>query len=386
MKHETFAVSAPSRELNKALKLMTAVVDRAATIPILTMIRVTAKDAALTFRVTDLDIEAEYSIAIEPGAPLDFVISPGILSRLIQGHDGQVAFAADGEHITITIGDMKARLRPLAPPEDYPILAANWGPTQVAVSHDVWSRLLQVCRPAISTEETRYYLNGIYIARPYKPVNDDRTLVGVATDGHRLGMQRTGVLWPFEGMIVPRKTCKILASLLKDMKEGEVLSRQSVAREVRTSDGRAGTGGFHATKFEWRAGDWLLRSKTIDGTFPDYTRVIPTYGDDCLIEVLLSTTAIRRLAMGRTTIVVAPDKNEMWVKPDPGLDMRVSIPIEGARGPTFGLNVAYLNDFGHLGPALRVRGNTPGDPLLIQTEDDATTLVIMPMRVEAHDQ
>ncbi len=154
------------------------------------------------------------------------------------------------------------------PPEDYPLMAGGELPHSFPLAASELKTLIDRTRFAISTEETRYYLNGIFLHATKS--SDTPVLRAVATDGHRLA--RVEMPLPegaagMPGVIVPRKTVTELRKLIDE-------TDQEIG--VALSD----------TKIRFTFGDAVLTSKLIDGTFPDYDRVIPT-GNDKILEVEL---------------------------------------------------------------------------------------------------
>src|SRR6202035_526538 len=150
------------------------------------------------------------------------------------------------------------------PPEDYPLMAGGELPHGFTLQATELKTLIDRTRFAISTEETRYYLNGIFLHSTTS--SDNPVLRAVATDGHRLA--RVEIMLPegaagMPGVIVPRKTVTELRKLIDETEQeiGVALSE---------------------TKIRFTFGDAVLTSKLIDGTFPDYDRVIPTNNDKTL--------------------------------------------------------------------------------------------------------
>ena len=152
------------------------------------------------------------------------------------------------------------------PPEDYPVMSAGELPHHFALSAAELRSLIDRTRFAISTEETRYYLNGIYL---HATKNNEVPVVrAVATDGHRLA--RVEMTAPegaagMPGIIVPRKT---VLELRKLVEEGDGEDEVQIA--------------LGDTKIRCAIGEAALTSKLIDGTFPDYDRVIPANNDKIL--------------------------------------------------------------------------------------------------------
>src|SRR5262245_32516615 len=239
--------------LLKSLGHVHRVVERRNTIPILANVLIKADNSKLAFKATDLDLEVTEAIAAEVG-PAGSTTVPAhmfyeIVRKLPEGT--QVLLEASGDRAVLATRAGRSRFTLQTLPEsDFPDLAAG----------DL-KRLIDKTQFAISTEETRYYLNGIYLHTA--GTNKAPTLRAVATDGHRLAQFELALPAGAAGMpgiIVPRKT---------------------VAEMQRLIGGAEGEGAVELSqgKIRFTLGETVLTSKLIDGTFPDYGRVIPTGND-----------------------------------------------------------------------------------------------------------
>jgi DNA polymerase-3 subunit beta len=239
----------------KALNHVQSVVERRNTIPILSNVLVRAMSGAVKLTATDLDVEiieeAPAEVTQEGAATVPAHMLYDIVRKLPDGAQLELDQGPDRGRVTIVSGRSRFALQAL-PPEDFPDLAAGEPANRFALPAASLKLLIDKTRFAISTEETRYYLNGIYLHE----VAD--TLRAVATDGHRLARAQVPLPEGAKGMpgvIVPRKTVLELAKLI-EAEEGEIAVALSPAK-VRFS--------FNGL---------VLTSKLIDGTFPDYERVI----------------------------------------------------------------------------------------------------------------
>src|SRR5204862_2460319 len=257
-------VTVERAELLKSLGHVHRVVERRNTIPILANVLVRAEKSALNLKATDLDLEVIESISAEV-APGGSTTVPAhmfyeIVRKLPEG--SQVVLEASGDRAVLAIRAGRSRFTLQTLPEsDFPDLAAGEMTHKFALAAKDLKRLIDKTQFAISTEETRYYLNGIYL---HAAGNGQSTaLRAVATDGHRLAQidlpaPQGAVGMP--GIIVPRKTVGEVQRLIEDG-EAEVGIELS------------------QTKIRFTLGDVVLTSKLIDGTFPDYARVIPVGND-----------------------------------------------------------------------------------------------------------
>jgi DNA polymerase III subunit beta len=250
--------------LGKALAHVASVVERRNTIPILSNVLLSARDNELKLTATDLDMELVETVPArakgEGATTVPAHMFHDIVRKLPEGTD--IELARDGEQgrLTITCGPARFSLQTL-PADDFPSLSVDDLGHAFTLSAADLKRLIDKTRFAISTEETRYYLNGIYVHAATS--GELAVLRAVATDGHRLA--RFEMPLPLgasemPGVIVPRKTVGELRKLIDEIDERV---------DVALSDSRV----------RFTFGALVLTSKLIDGTFPDYSRVIPANND-----------------------------------------------------------------------------------------------------------
>ncbi|MGF1650284.1 MAG: DNA polymerase III subunit beta [Hyphomicrobiaceae bacterium] len=364
-------------ELLKALGHVTSVVERRTTIPILSNVLLIAHDGGLRLKATDLErevIEAASADVSQSGA----VTVPAhtmhdIVRKLPDG--AQVALSRDPERdrVQVRAGQSRFALQAL-PADDFPDLAVGDMSHEFTLkAHDL-KRLIEKARFAISTEETRYYLNGIYFHTLAAP--DGHQLRAVATDGHRLAqveIEQPAGAQGMPGVIVPRKTVHELHRLLSES-----------TGEVRV--------GVSLAKIRFEIGDLVLTSKLIDGTFPDYARVIPQSNDR---ELKVSTAAFRSAVDRVSTIASERGRAVKLSMSDDKLTLSVNNPEGGSATEELesdyhadpleiGFNARYLLDI-----ADQLESDTASfkfadasAPTIITDVEDAHALyVLMPMRV-----
>jgi len=357
----------------KALNHVQSVVERRNTIPILSNVLVRAKDAAVKLTATDLDIEiieeAPADIAQEGAVTVPAHLLHDIVRKLPDGAQLELDQGPDRGRLSIVSGRSRFALQAL-PPEDFPDLAAGEPANHFNISAASLKALIEKTRFAISTEETRYYLNGIYLHEAME------TLRAVATDGHRLARAQAPLPDGAKGMpgvIVPRKTVLELAKLIEDQ-EGDIAVALSAAK-VRFS-------------FE----GLVLTSKLIDGTFPDYERVIPRHNDKTLdLDTKLFAGAVDRVSTisfekGRAVkLNISRDRLVLSVNnPDSGSAEEEIAVSYNAEPLDIGFNSRYLLDVAAQikGDAARFMLADAGSPTIISDPADEDALyVLMPMRV-----
>ncbi|MET0408420.1 MAG: DNA polymerase III subunit beta, partial [Hyphomicrobium sp.] len=207
-------------ELLKALSHVTSVVERRTTIPILSNVMLKASGDTLMFKATDLEREVSESISAQVATPGTLTVPAHVLHDIVRKlPDGaQIEMKRDGdkERLTITSGHSRFSLQTLSA-DDFPDLAVGEIGHEFTMEAGDLKRLIDKTRFAISTEETRYYLNGIYL-HPAETAGT-KTLRAVATDGHRLAQVELPLPKGAEGMpgvIIPRKTVHEVTRLLED--------------------------------------------------------------------------------------------------------------------------------------------------------------------------
>src|SRR5271166_5619204 len=253
--------------LLKALSHVQSVVERRTTIPILSNVLLRAETGRLALSATDMDLEIIERVSGQidregrTTAPAHTLYD--IVRKLREG--AQVEIEASGERNAMVLRSGRSTFTlQCLPPEDYPIMTGGELPHNFALPASELRTLIDRTRFAISTEETRYYLNGIYL---HATKTDEVPVIrAVATDGHRLA--RVEMLLPegaagIPGIIIPRKTVLEIRKLLDEADHDIQLS-------------------LSETKIRFVTGEATLTSKLIDGTFPDYDRVIPTANDKIL--------------------------------------------------------------------------------------------------------
>jgi DNA polymerase-3 subunit beta len=363
--------------LLKSLNHVHRVVERRNTIPILSNVLLTADGASLELKATDLDLEITEATAAQverKGAttvPAHLLYE--IVRKLPEGAEVMLKMDEDGNAMSVTSGRASFRLQCL-PQSDFPELSAGSFSHIFRLEAEAVKNLIEKTQFAISTEETRYYLNGIFLHT--HDAGNSLKLRSVATDGHRLARAEIEAPAGSEGMpgvIIPRKTVGELQKLVDN---------PDVAITIEVSD----------TKIRFTIGSVILTSKLIDGTFPDYQRVIPTGNDKTLVIDRQSfAAAVDRVSTisserGRAVkMAIADGQVTLTVNnPDSG-SATEELPADYDSDPIdIGFNARYLLDVaGQLsGSEARFMLADAGSPTLIHDAADENTLyVLMPMRV-----
>src|SRR5712692_9642123 len=364
--------------LLKALSHVQSVVERRTTIPILSNVLLRAEAGRLALSATDMDLEIVERVAARveregrTTAPAHTLYD--IVRKLREGAQVQLETLGERNEMVLRSGRSTFTLACL-PPEDYPVMSAGELPHHFSLSAAELRSLIDRTRFAISTEQTRYYLHGIYLHATKN--NEVPVIRAVATDGHRLA--RVEMTAPegaagMPGIIVPRKTVLELRKLVEEGAEEEV--------QIALGE----------TKIRCAIGEAALTSKLIDGTFPDYDRVIPANNDKILeVECKSFAEAVDRVSTISTersrAVKLAIEKGGLVVSatsPENGtaveeLEVRYqSTPIE------IGFNSRYLLDITEQigGEYVQFQMSDAGSPTIVRDGADTSALyVLMPMRV-----
>lgn len=363
------------------------------TIPILANVLIEMADGALMLCATNLDMWAARTLATDDREPNsgDWRASikgfattvPGKpLLAVIGGFDADATVTLElvESRLHVSAGRSKFRL-PVLPPDDLPRPVPGQWPHQFTMRASALGDVLAAVSHAISTEEARYYLNGIYLHA------EGLQLRAVTTDGARLA--RLAFDAPdggasFPSMIIARQTVNVLA---------KVLGHAPDEAEIEVAASESGK----MLRFDLPCpddGSLVIEAKTIDGTFPDYTRVIPADPKLSMTvnrEALLSAVArVAVLAEGKTRAMKFEAEDDQLTlsatSPELG-EASEDVPLVFGQGAIcWGFNAAYLRDAlqALACDEVRLRLDDPGAPVRIEAagqDEPALVQVVMPLRV-----
>ncbi len=359
--------------LRAALKDVADVVEKRNTIPVLSNVVLAVTPSSLTLTATDLDAWGERHVSLDGSADafvvtVEAAVLTRIADKLPSGARVRLAYA-DGK-LTVSAGRSRFSL-PTLPADDFPMLPHKEWNAEFEMSALSLSAALSTVRFAVSSDETRFYLNGVFVHAP-----EGADLRFAATDGHRLArgvmaLPHGAVSMP--DVIIPTKVVKVLTTLLGRF-EGQV--------DVRISP----------TSLRVEIGDTVVQAKVIDGTFPDYTRVVPTRRDGLLKIDREQLSA----AISRVTTVSSDKLRAVKVSIDRDLlVLSVSSPENGTAieevpcdwvgsALEIGFNSRFLADvLSHLtADQIEATFTDAAGPTLWRDRDDAAAIfVLMPMRV-----
>jgi DNA polymerase-3 subunit beta len=365
--------------LLKSLAHVQSIVEKRNTIPVLSNVRIEAFDNIISLKATDMDMEITETIdanILEEGsitAPAHMLYD--IARKLDDGSDVELTYPDSKGQLTIAAGRSRFSLSTI-PAEDFPVISGDELPNNFSIPAKDLKSLIDRTKFAVSTEETRYYLNGIYIHA--KMEGEIGVLRAAATDGHRLGCVETPLpkgAENIEGVIIPRKTISEIRKLIDTVDDEIFISLSN-------------------NKIRFAFNGVILTSKLIDGTYPDYERVIPRNNDKILeINVKELSAAVDRVSViaERTrAIKISTSSNKINISTssaDAGSAFEELEAKYDAEPLEIGYNFRYLLDILNevKGDTVKLTLADGASPTLINdAADSGAVYVLMPMRVVAN--
>lgn len=362
--------------LLRSLNHVQSVVERRNTIPILSNVLLKAEDGQLSMTTTDMDLEINESVAANVSTPGN-TTAPAhtlhdIVRKLPEDSEVELELNNEGTQMTVKAGRSQFKLSCL-PTSDFPEIGAGELPTELSIPAADLRALVDRTRFAMSTEETRYYLNGIYL---HAAENEGvAVLRAVATDGHRLArfeMPLPEGATDMPGVIIPRKAIGELRKLIDEAAD---------TIQITLSE----------SKIRFAFDHVILTSKLIDGTFPDYQRVIPE-GNDKVVEIDAKalTSAVDRVSTisdGKSRAVKVTLNGKQLTLSASSAEAGSAteeMEVSGDTDIEIGFNAKYLLDITSQieGDGCRFTLADPASPTIIQDNSDPSALyVLMPLRV-----
>lgn len=340
-------------------------VEKRNTIPILGNVLLQADGNTLTATGTDLDVQVTTTSEATVHQAGATTVSASMLAAIVGklGKGKLVTLEADGLSMRIKSGRSDLTLAAL-PIDDFPQISADGFTAAVDADQPSLARLFDLTAFAMSTEETRYYLNGVHLHTA------DGNVRAVSTDGHRLAKVDSDIAAEIPGIIIPRKTVTLIRGLL--------------------DDGNANV-NISETKIRVDLGHTVVTSKLIDGAFPDYTRIIPSEHNT---EVRVSASDVKQaaalvsLVSGEKTkavrVTVGGDALVLEVRSGAEVGLE-EVDYEWSGDPvTCGVNSKYLAEILQAcnGDDAVLQFKDAGSPIVVRPcEDDGAMFLVMPMRV-----
>lgn len=361
--------------LLKALSHMQSVVERRQTIPVLSNVLLETKGDSLLLKATDNEIEVTESIPAGVEEAGSTTVSAhklyDIVKKLPDGSQVSLSFLAETSQLAIVSGRSKFALATI-PADGFPTMQTEEMPFNFKLSPTDLIGLISKTGFAVSMEETRYNLNGIYL---HEKTGEMPRLAAVATDGHRLACAFVALPEGASGMpgiIIPRKTIAEVSKLAAETQEDVQIS-------------------LSGAQIRFQIGDVVLASRLIDGTYPEYEKVIPVNNDKVLEADVATLTSV----IDRVSVVSEKSKGIKLVLSKGLLQVTAAAGDEGsaedemevnydADGLEIGFNYRYLLDILAQIKSENMRMSLLDgiSPVIVESVADASALfVLMPMRV-----
>jgi DNA polymerase-3 subunit beta len=365
-------VKAGRDALLKPLQVVSGIVERRQTLPILANVLIRKEAEQVSFTATDLElqIQTQASIGVGHDSAATTVSARKLTDILRALPEADVALSLAGKKLTVSSGRSRFNLQTMAA-EEYPAIAAADYTAEFVLPAATLKHLLAMVHYAMAAQDIRYYLNGMLL------VVDGPTVRAVATDGHRLAMCEVGndgAVGSRIEAIIPRKTIHELTRLLPDSADVPVRV-QMAASQVRFS-----FGGIDVI------------SKLVEGKFPDYTKVIPagntrrfTVGRELLAAALQRAAILTTDKFKGVRMVVAPGSLKINSTNSDQEDAQEELEIEfSGDALDIGFNVTYLLDVLANLKCEQVAfalGDALGSALITMPDSERFKYVVMPMRI-----
>jgi len=362
--------------LLKSLNFVQGVVEKKNTLPILSNVLLQLKDKKLSIIATDLDIIfydeiSDIKILKEGSTTTSAAILYDILRKI--SSNSELNFELKSEN-KLSLKSENADFNLLCLPTDnFPTFADEFEGSEITLNNSRFLKLLNKTRISISNDDTRHYLNGIFLH--ITEAHGRNFLTGVATDSHRLSSSSLEIenTTDFTSIILPRKTVFQLCSLLTD--SGDQLTMQA-------SD----------NKIKFTLGNMKLISKVIDGKFPDYKKVVPTNNDKTLVvsskDFINSIERVASVSLDRkegVKLAINKDNVQLSVNSANSGEGNEKIKAQfSSENLNISFNSKYLIDIASEveDKNLKMNLKDSASPVLIEDASDKNSYyVIMPMKI-----
>lgn len=359
----------------KALSNVNGAVEKRNTIPVLLNVKIEAKNGRLNLTATDMDIviisSGEALISKEGVTTVPAQLFYDIIRKIPDIADINVESDEDNANIKISYGKSKFSL-PCLDPSEFPVLSEGEMLVNFNIKSSELIKIIDKTRFAIPSDETRYYLNGLFLHSI--AVGNNIELRGIATDGHRLALASStasSLTSAVAGVIIPKKTINEIRKIVEGNEEATV--------------------AFSKAKIRVSSGNSIVISKLIDGEFPEYDRVIPKNNDKLVkVDRKLIFDAVDRVSTIATDknksikLVLESGKISFQIKSNDNgnASEEIEVDFQGDIIET-GFNSRYfLEIIGQIDKErINILFKDGTSPALIKTDDNDGLYVIMPIRV-----
>ena len=369
-----------STELLRALSHIHGIVEVRHTLPILSNIIITTHDNLLSLSSTNLDIFCSDDLEAEVGRNGSTSVSAAtfyeIVKRLPSGSEIHASLSEEDSTLTLKCGRSKFNLTTISP-DDFPKISYDDLNIQFVLSATELKRMIDKTKFAISNEETRYYLNGVFLHQTQK--NSIDILRAVATDGHRLAQYDIPLpqgAKDMNGIIIPKKMIQELRRVLDDA-TGDINIQ------------------LNENKIKFSFNNMQIISKVIDGTFPDYTKVIPQSNDKSITtnneELKKAIDRVSAVAINEETkskaikLIIESNKISLSVDSSSRGSAIEEIDLDyNNEKVEIGFNSRYLIDICNEidGDKINLKFlNSTSPAIILDNTDENLFFVLMPMRI-----
>ena len=363
-------------KLLRSLNFVQGIVEKKNTLPILSNVLLQLKDKKLSIVATDLDIvfydeTEEVKILREGSTTTSASILFDILRKIPSNSELRFELKSENK-LSLKSDNVDFNLLCL-PTDNFPTFADEFEGHEINLNSNKLLKLLNKTKISISNDDTRHYLNGVYIH--VTETQGRNFLTGVATDSHRLSSSSLEVenIINFSSLILPRKTVYQLCSILSE-------TRDSVAIQ------------FSENKIKFSIGNMKLVSKVIDGKFPDYRKVVPTNNDKTLIvtskDFISSIERVASVSIDRkegVKLLIKKDNVQLSVNSANSGDGNEIIEAKfNGENLNISFNSKYLIDIASEveDKNLKINFKDSVSPVLIEDVSDKNSYyVIMPMKI-----
>ena len=369
-----------STELLTALSHIHGIVEVRHTLPILSNIIITTHDNLLSLSSTNLDIfcsdDLEAEVSQNGSTSVSAATFYEIVKRLPSGSEIHASLSEEDSTLTLKCGRSKFNLTTISP-DDFPKISHDDLNIQFVLSATELKRMIDKTKFAISNEETRYYLNGVFLHQTQK--NSIDILRAVATDGHRLAQYDIPLpqgAKDMNGIIIPKKMIQELRRVLDDA-TGDINIQ------------------LNENKIKFSFNNMQIISKVIDGTFPDYTKVIPQANDKSITtnneELKKAIDRVSAVAINEETkskaikLIIESNKISLSVDSTSRGSAIEEIDLDYNNDKVeIGFNSRYLIDICNEidGDKINLKFlNSTSPAIILDNTDENLFFVLMPMRI-----
>ena len=369
-----------SSDFLRALSHIHGIVEVRHTLPILSNIIITTRDNLLSLSSTNLDIFCSDDLEAEVFQSGSTSVSAStiyeIVKRLPSGSEIHASLSEEDSTLILKCGRSKFNLTTISP-DDFPKISHDDLNIQFVLSATELKRMIDKTKFAISNEETRYYLNGIFFHQTQK--NSIDILRAVATDGHRLAQYDIPLpqgAKDMNGIIIPKKMIQELRRVLDDA-SGDINIQ------------------LNENKIKFSFNNMQIISKVIDGTFPDYTKVIPQSNDKSITtnndELKKAIDRVSAVAINEETkskaikLIIDSNKISLSVDSTSRGSAIEEIDLEyNSDKVEIGFNSRYLIDICNEidGDKINLKFlNSTSPAIILDNTDENLFFVLMPMRI-----